>query len=138
MAHRRGHRGSSWGDFFGGLLKAAPSLLYMGATYASIREQSKAAKQAALAQQKLLEKEGMALDQQRASLAQLQEESARARQASEEQRKQQEAKLQEEKEKTQQKTLEADVERIKRRRGRKSLVTGQKGGLGFFDQYFNA
>ena len=130
MAHRRGHRGSSWGDFFGGLLKAAPSLLYMGATYASIREQSKAAKQAALAQQKLLEKEGMALDQQRASLAQLQEESARARQASEEQRKK--------KKKTQQKTLEADVERIKRRRGRKSLVTGQKGGLGFFDQYFNA
>lgn len=138
MAHRKGHSGSSWGNFFGSLLKAAPSLLYMGATYASIREQSKAAKQAAQAQQRILEQEGLALEQQRASLAQLQEESARARKASEEQRKQQEARLEKEKEKTQQETLEADVERIKKRRGRKSLVTGQKGGLGFFDQYFNA
>ena len=74
--------------FLGGLLKAAPSLLYMGATYASIREQSKAAKQAAQAQQRMLEREGLALEQQRASLAKLQEEAATARKAREEQAKQ--------------------------------------------------
>ena len=124
--------------FLGGLLKAAPSLLYMGATYASIREQSKAAKQAAQAQQRMLEREGLALEQQRASLAKLQEEAATARKAREEQAKQEQKKTQETKKEVQQETLEKDVERIKRRRGRKSLVTGQKGGLGFFDQYFNA
>tara|TARA_R100000734_G_scaffold19019_2_gene17539 strand:+ start:1703 stop:2122 length:420 start_codon:yes stop_codon:yes gene_type:complete len=139
MAHRRGHSSkSSWGNFFGSILKAAPSLLYMGATYASIREQSKAAKQASLAQQRILEKEGLALDQQRASLEKIQEESARARESAEEQRKREAKRIEEAKQETKQETLEKDVERIKRRRGRKSLVTGQKGGLGFFDQYFDA
>tara|TARA_Y100001937_G_scaffold43671_1_gene61618 strand:- start:904 stop:1293 length:390 start_codon:yes stop_codon:yes gene_type:complete len=124
--------------FLGGLLKAAPSLLYMGATYASMREQSKAAKRASQAQQRMLEREGLALEQQRASLTKLQEEAATARKAREEQTKQEEKKTQETKQEVKQETLEKDVERIKRRRGRKSLVTGQKGGLGFFDQYFNA
>lgn len=128
----------NFGDFFGGLIKAAPSLLYMGATYASIREQQKAARQSSQAQQRMLEREGLALEQQRTALAQLQAQSAKARETAEAQQKQQEEKTQEVKKEVKEDTLEKDVERIKRRRGRKSLVTGQKGGLGFFDQYFNA
>ena len=128
----------SWKKVLEGVIKAAPSLLYMGATYEGIRSQRKAADAAMRQQEEALKAQRLSLEDQRRSLAEIQAESAKAREAAEAQRKAEEKKLTEVKTEAKQERLEEDVARIKRRRGRKSLVTGQKGGLGFFDQYFNA
>lgn len=126
-------------------VRVAPSLLYTGAGLYEARRSRKEQKRANLAyeqqlqqQMQLMEGQRFTMEQMRQDLNRRELEAKKKEQAAQEQIQAELEKEQAAKAETKTEATDQEVKRLTRRRSKKSVTTGPSGGMGFFNEYFNA